>query len=73
MLQNTSGQEIDYNLFKMQFDANPELKNIVQSFNGQGIVLKTREKNQPTEFGKKPASNNSAAIRAANNVLKQPG
>ncbi len=73
MLQNTTGQEIDYDLFKMQFDANPQLKKIVQSFNGQGLVIKTREKNQPTEFGEKPSSNNSAAIRAANKVLKQPG
>ena len=64
---------MDYDLFKLEFDNNPQLKTLVQSFNAQGVVIKTKEKNQPTEFGKKPSSNNSAAVRAADKVLQQPG
>jgi len=73
MLQNISGQEMDYDLFKAAFDANPAIKNLVDRFDGKGVVIKTKEKAQPTEFGKKPKTNNSAAVRAADNVLQQPG
>lgn len=77
MLQNVTGQEVDYELFKQNFDRDPTFKqqalNVVKSFNGQGVVLKTKEKNQPTKLTKPPSSNNSAAVRAADKVLKQPG
>lgn len=73
MMQNVSGQEMDYDLFKMEFDKNPALKKLVDRFDGQGLIIKTKEKQQSTEFGNKPKTNNAAALRAANNVLKQPG
>jgi hypothetical protein len=73
MMQNISGQEMDYDLFKLEFDANPALKKLVDRFDGKGIVIKTKEKSQPTEFGKKPKTNNSDALRAANKVIQQPG
>ena len=73
MMQNVSGQEIDYDLFKRQFDANPQLKTLVDRFDGKGITIKTKEKEKPTEFGKKPGIDKSAANRAADKVLQQPG
>lgn len=73
MLQNTSGQEIDYDAFKEIFDADPYVKKIVDRFDGKGLVIKTKEKQKPTEFGQKPPEDNAAAMRAANNVIQQPG
>jgi hypothetical protein len=72
MMQNISGQEMDYDLFKAEFDTNPALKQLVDRFDGHGIIIKTKEK-QSTEFGSKPKVNNSAALRAADNILQQPG
>lgn len=73
MYQNTSGQSLDYETFKSEFDTNPQIKNLVDRFDGKGIVLKTKEKKQSTEFGKKPGIDKAAANRAAANVLQQPG
>jgi hypothetical protein len=73
MMQNINGQEIDYDLFKMQFDSNPQIKNLVNRFDGQGIEIKTKEKNVPTEFGQKPGIDMGAAKSAAKNVMSQPG
>ena len=73
MLQNTSGQEIDYDAFAAMFEKFPKLKNLVDRFDGRGLVIKTKAKEQPTEFGKKPGIDKSAANRAADKVLKQPG
>jgi hypothetical protein len=73
MMQNINGQEMDYDLFKVKFDSDPSLKKLVDRFDGQGVVIKTKEKQQPTELGTKPKVNNAAAVRAANNVLQQPG
>lgn len=73
MLQNISGQEMDYDLFKIEFDKNPGIKNLVDRFDGNGVVIKTKEKVQPTELGKKPKADNSAALRAADKVIQQPG
>lgn len=73
MMQNVTGQKIDYDLFKRQFDTNPSVKNLVNRFDGMGVEIKTKEKERPTEFGKKPGIDKAAANRAAGNVLQQPG
>lgn len=73
MMQNVTGQKIDYDLFKLQFDSNPGVKKLVNRFDGKGVEIKTKEKERPTEFGKKPEIDNAAANRAAANVLQQPG
>lgn len=73
MMQNVTGQKIDYDLFKKMFDTNPRVKNLVNRFDGMGIEIKTKEKERPTEFGKTPGIDNAAASRAASNVLQQPG
>ena len=48
MLKNFSGTQMDYETFKTQFDTIPQLKNIVDRFDGQGITLKTKEKPEAT-------------------------
>lgn len=74
MLQNVSGIEMDYETFKAQFDEIPQLKNIVQQFDGRGITLKTKEKPEPTQGEPKDKTGvMGAAKRAADKTLKQPG
>lgn len=73
MMQNVTGQKIDYDLFKTLFDTNPRVKNLVNRFDGMGVEIKTKDKQRPTEFGTKPGIDNAAASRAASNVLQQPG
>lgn len=73
MLKNMSGTQMDYETFKAEYDAIPQLKNIVDSFNGEGITLKTKEKPEATRSGNKTSSLDQSASRAAAKSLKQPG
>jgi hypothetical protein len=73
MAKNLTGQPIDYEMFKSEFDSNPTLKNLIQRFDGRGIVIKTKAKEKEL-VSNKPASNgNSDAQRAASATLKRPG
>ena len=56
MLHNISGTKMDYETFKAEFDQVPQLKNIVDRFDGQGIVLKTKEKPEATRSDKSAGS-----------------
>lgn len=65
---------MDYETFKAEFDALPQLKNIVAQFDGRGLTLKTKEKPEATRG--EPKNNSSvdaSAKRAAAKSLKQPG
>jgi len=73
MLKNFSGTQMDYETFKAQFDTVPQLKNIVDRFDGQGITLKTKEKPEATRSDKNASSLDQSASRAAAKLLKQPG
>lgn len=74
MLQNVSGVQMDYETFKAEFDAIPQLKNIVQQFDGRGLALKTKEKPEPTRGQPKDSGGiDAAAKRAAGKTLQQPG
>jgi hypothetical protein len=73
MLRNISGTKMDYETFKAEFDQVPQLKNIVDSFNDQGVVLKTKEKPEATRSDKSATSLDKSASRAAGKTLKQPG
>lgn len=64
---------MDYETFKQEYDQLPQLKNIVDNFNSQGITLKTREKPEATSSDNKPTNLDQAASRAAAKSLKQPG
>lgn len=73
MMQNTTGQEIDYDAFKSQFDANPQLGNLVDNFDENGVVIKTKAKEQePGKVGDKAkakAAVNQSAKRAAAKMM----
>lgn len=76
MLQNVTGQEVDYDLFKNQFDTTPQLKSLVKRFDGQGIIIKTKKEageldSIPGE--KSTGSVDSSAKRAAAATLKRVG
>jgi hypothetical protein len=73
MLKNVSGTEMDYETFKAEFDTIPQLKNIVDRFDGQGLVLKTKEKPEATRSDKNNTGLDQAASRAAAKSIKQPG
>lgn len=73
MMRNVTGTDIDYETFKAQFDAVPQIKNVVDRFDGQGLVLKTREKPEATRSDKNNTGLDQAASRAAAATLKQPG
>ena len=44
LIQNMTGQTVDYDSFKIEFDSNPELKNLIDNFDENGITLKTKAK-----------------------------
>lgn len=68
-MQNITGQEINYDAFKAEFDANPQLKGLVDNFDENGITIKTKNKAQePATAGNKEkakAAVNASAKRAA--------
>lgn len=77
MLQNVTGQEVNYELFKNDFDTNPQIKSIVDRFDGRGVTIKTKkEAGEPQSIpGEKStgSSVNSSAKRAAAATLKRVG
>lgn len=74
MLQNVSGVQMDYETFKAEFDAIPQLTNIVQQFDGRGLTLKTKEKPEATQGQPKDTGGiMGSAKRAAGKTLKRPG
>lgn len=68
-MQNMTGQEIDYDAFKASFDANPQIKNLVDKFDANGITVKTKNKvpepGVPADKDKAKAAVNASAKRAA--------
>lgn len=74
MLQNVSGTQMDYETFKAEFDQLPQLKNLVQQFDGRGVTIKTKEKLELTRGQPKNNSGvDASAKRAAAKTLSQPG
>jgi len=71
-MQNATGQEIDYDAFKSQFDSNPQMKNLVDKFDADGITIKTKnkEKDQAVKADKSKSNIATSAKRAASNMLK---
>lgn len=73
MIGDQVGIELDYDTVDPIIKSNPELKKLIKSYSGKGVVLNTKTKEPPTEFGKSPGIDMSAAKSAAKNVLQQPG
>jgi hypothetical protein len=73
LIQNMTGQTVDYDSFKIEFDSNPELKNLIDNFDENGVTLKTKaKKKEPGAVGDKAKSQaavNTAAKRAAAKMI----
>jgi hypothetical protein len=72
-MQNISGQQINYDAFKKEFDSNPALSSLVDRFDDDGVVLKTKNKalKSPVEKTKGTTDIKGSAKRAAANILKK--
>lgn len=70
----TAGIPIDYRRFEQLWQAENEqgpLHNLVDHFNGQGLVIKTLAKDQPTKGSEeKPGKISQMAKRATQKALK---
>lgn len=72
MYQNISGQRVDYETFKADFDANPNLQGLVQNFDSRGITLKTQEVEMPQQGQDKGTKQvDSMAKRATAKAMKR--
>jgi hypothetical protein len=74
MMQNVTGQALDYDSFKQQVDSNPNLENLFHSFDEQGVTfVKPIEVKTPQAANKEAskAAVNSSAKKAAANLLKK--
>lgn len=63
--QQYGAPDIDYDRFAARWDADPVLKQLVARFDGHGLVVKTKNKEDETEQGDtKPSMMDKAAERA---------
>lgn len=77
MIKNETGQELDYDTFKQEYEANEKFKDqfdYLATFNDQGITFKSNKPNQETgEVAPGGGGLDASAKRAAANTLKRPG
>lgn len=72
IMQNTTGQALDYKTFKAEVDSNPQMKELFHSFDDQGIYfVKPPKIGQNADAEQSRAAITSSAKRAAANVLKK--
>lgn len=71
MAQNTTGQQVDYETFKAEFDSSPALQAVVKRFDDRGVVVNTREKDMPTVGQEKTGKVDAMAKRAAAKLTKR--
>lgn len=65
------GTTIDYSTFDKLYNSNPKLKNIVQRYDGNGVVLKTKAKPEDQiTVNKKSGNLDRMAKRAAAKEIK---
>lgn len=65
------GISVDYSSFDKIFNSDPRIQNIVQRYDGNGIVLKTKAKPQDqVTVNKKSSTLDSMAKRAASKEIK---
>jgi len=73
MIGDQVGIELDYETINPIIQSSPELKKYIKSYSGKGVVINTKAKEAPTEFGKKPGIDMAAAKSAAKNIIQRPG
>lgn len=74
MLQNVGGSALNYDIFKAEFDANPQFKELIKSFNDRGVVVKTnKEAPKPGQPGDKDAAKSNVDRSAKRAAAKMVG
>lgn len=74
MVQNTTGQTLDYDSFKSEVDANPNLKTLFHNFDDQGVTfIKPVEVKTAVAANKEKSQSavKTAAKRAAGKLLNK--
>lgn len=72
MLQNITGQEVNYELFKQEYDADPALQELIKNFDSHGVTINTTKKDLTrSNKNKGQAHVNSMAKRAASKVINR--
>ena len=61
---------IGYDQFNARWEKEPILKQLVDRFDGHGLVVKTAAKNQPAQGGKKANAMDKMAKRATDKAFK---
>ncbi len=69
VMKNMGYGEINYDSFQKMYDAHPDLKSIVQNFDGDKVVLNTdvkpQDQNEPTEVPPGPSVDQMASSAVA--------
>ena len=72
MAQNISGQGVDYETFKAEYDNDPALQDVIDNFDERGVTLKTSESDMPVQQGQASVGSvESSAKRAAAKVVNR--
>jgi hypothetical protein len=69
-LRSQGNPEIGYDEFAARWDADPILKQLVDRFDGHGLVVKTDAKEQPEQGQKKTNAMGQMAKRATDKAFK---
>lgn len=73
-INNTGSQygapEIDYDRFAARWDSDPILKQLVDRFDGHGLVIKTQEKEEPKQQGQAKPGLVAKMAKRANSLGK---
>lgn len=73
MSQNITGQGLDYETFKQEFDSDPAYAELIDDFNERGVVLKTKASaaQDAAQVPQGTGSIESSAKRAAQKVVNR--
>lgn len=71
MSKNITGQVLDYESFKSEYDANPAIAELVSDFNETSITLKTTNEVETPNVEQKTNQVDSMAKRAAEKVMNR--
>jgi hypothetical protein len=69
-LRGQSAPHVDYDEFNARWEKEPILKQLVDRFDGHGLVVKTAAKDQPEQGQKKTSSMDKMAKRATDKAFK---
>ena len=69
-LRGNGAPAVKYSTFSARWEKEPVLKQLVDRFDGHGLVVKTAAKDQPEQGGKKTNAMDKMAKRATDKAFK---